>query len=53
MSALKLKTCYCESKKIETGEFFLFYYDIQSAPCKEITIVLFFLFRDGRILRVG
>lgn len=44
MSALKLKTCYCESKKIETGEFFLLYYDIQSAPCKEIATVLFFCF---------
>ena len=51
MSALKLKTCYCESKKIETGEFFLPYYDIECALCKDC--FFFFLFRDGRMLGVG
>ena len=46
MSALKLKTCYCESKKIETGEFFLPYYDIESALCKDC---FFFVSRRSHV----
>lgn len=48
----QLKTCYSGTKKIETGEFFLFCYNLESATWKEIATILCVVLRLSRNKRV-